>query len=316
MGPRRFTSAVMIALFPSLLQMRHNSRMRRVVALLPLAVWLVGCQATAITEGGVKRDKVYSSIVSLSPSSTEILASHASRQAIKGRTAADNYPMNLKDIPVVASVKPDYEKIQTIKPDLVVYDASLYGQGDVDKIKALGAETFAFQANDIDGFVDELYRLGAMTASETNVSAYIDKILSARTTAQADPITPTPKVAVVLAGGGGGEHMVAGTKSFIADVVKASGGEPVGPASEKFEMANAETLVSANPDFIVVGVSSDKAQATSELKAIVSDPRLKAMKAIAKNDVLPINQDVLVRRGNRVDRLIEAMHKLLARKIN
>jgi iron complex transport system substrate-binding protein len=285
--------------------------------LVALAIASVGCNKEDDTLGGLKREKTYKNVISLSPSTTELLLTQGASGITKGRTAADNFPEStVKNVPIVASVKPDYEKISGMKPDLVVYDASLYNSEDAQKIKELGADVFVIDANTVDKFVDQLYELGSLIGAETNISGYIDKILAARTAALGNALSPAPKVAVMLAGSGSSEHMAAGTDSFIADIVRSAGGEPVGPKSDKFEKANAEFLLTQNPDVILLGVSAkDPAATDRQVQAILGDPRLKPLKAVANRRLVGIDQDVMLRRGSRVDRLIDKLHAAIASKV-
>ncbi len=154
--------------------MRHNLLMRRALplSLILLAFAMAGCRKDeAVTISAPRPEKVYTSVVSLSPSTTEVVARFASGEMLKGRTAACDYPPPVKQVPVVASVKPEYEKIAKIKPDLVLYDALLYSESDVAKIKGTG-DTFAFTANTLDGFLDELAELGGLLLQETSVPSF------------------------------------------------------------------------------------------------------------------------------------------------
>lgn len=291
--------------------MRHNAPMHsasRVLLLLGLLLGVVGCGADeSVRFRAVRPDKIYRSFVSLSPGATEILAQNVDVMLLKGRTASCNYPDSIKGVPVVASVKPNYEKIASIKPDLLVYDAVLYSEADIARLKGVG-ETFAFKANTLDGFLEELAQLGSLTGKETGLSGYIDKIVDERSAAQGDPITPKPRVVFLMAGRGSA-HMVLGTGSFLADVVRASGGEPVGPEADRFVTTDPERLVALNPDVILV--ADDKQGAGTQ--AILADPALRAVAAVKSRRVVPINADYAVRRGARVDKLIQALHGALAR---
>jgi ABC-type Fe3+-hydroxamate transport system substrate-binding protein len=191
----------------------------------------------------------------------------------------------------------------------------LYSKEDIKKISDLGAKTFAINANTIDDFTKQLYRLGALVNSESNASSYVDKILAARNTAQAQSLSRNPKVAVVLVGDGT-EHMVAGTKSFLADVIRSAGGEPVGPDADRFVSLSPESFVASNPEMIVIAypVFSKNEDLTREgaikrAKKIVNDPRLKSVLAVQKELILPVDEDILTRRGYRVDRLIEEISR-------
>jgi iron complex transport system substrate-binding protein len=241
-----------------------------------------------------------------------LVATQGDRRNLRGITSSDNYPANL-NVPVVASVKPDFEKIATIKPDLIVLDSSLYNQQDIEKLKGLGADTFVIDANTVDGLVDQLLKLGSALGSETNVSSYVDRIQAAQSAAKGNPFAHAPKVAVLMSGAGSGEHMIAGTKSFVADAVKVSGGIPIGPESDKFEKLSPEFLVGQNPDLIVVAATTSGA--AQQLASVKGDPRFGSVKAIKNDAVVPLNQDVVVRRGSRVDKLIDALHGQFAKAV-
>jgi ABC-type Fe3+-hydroxamate transport system substrate-binding protein len=276
--------------------------MRRAIGSLLLSTLLLaaGCGPADQYYGGVRRSKQYRSIVSLSPSTTEVLSATQEVNAgrLTGKTAADNYPkVGYDKVPVVSSVKPDYEKIAEIRPDLVVYDTDLYNAADVAKIKAIGADTFPLDATTIDQFETQLYSLANLVGGETNISDYVDKIEAAR--AVGSSMTTHPKV-VILLPGTGSEHMIDGTGSFQADVVRAAGGDPVGPSGAHFVPLDPELLVTLNPDFIIT--AGDPAP-------VLSDPRFQSLKAVKdKKRIVPLVADVLLRKGARVDVLITAIN--------
>jgi iron complex transport system substrate-binding protein len=285
----------------------------RLLQMLVLALVLVlaGCQRN-VTVGGVPREKEFINIISLSPSATEIALNNGLTQKLKGRTQSCDFPMTASRVPVIASLKPDYERIAEITPDLVIFDSQLYGPDELKKIEGIGATTFAFKANTLDEFITELFTFGALTGVETSISSYVDRIMQQKSTSLGDPINPKPKVAVMLPGVGF-EHMIAGTDGFVADIVRTSGGEPVGPKSDKFERLNAESLVSQNPDIIVLGLPEDDlAEADKMARAVLNDPRLASIAAIRGKRITPLNTDIVVRRGGRVDRFIENLHKKLS----
>ncbi len=299
----------------------RTMRGRLSAALAALSLLLVfGCDAPPVTQGGKMRATPLKAVVSLSPSTTELVGSFNYSGVLKGRTAADDFPVIAKSIPIVASVKPDYEKIAQIKPDLVVYDADLYNEQDVEKIKGMGFKTFVIDAKTVEAFVEQLYLLGAEIESETSANTYADKVLAARNSALGDAIEPKPKVAVVLAGDGA-EHYIAGTQGFLADVVKSAGGEPVGPASDKFVALSPEAFIANNPDMIVVAFprvenkdDESRANALKRVNIILNDKRFANVSAVQKKRIVPIDEDVLTRRGYRVDKLIDELHKRVVSK--
>lgn len=262
------------------------------------------------------RPKRYHSIVSLSPSTTEIIVSNADTAALKGRTSSCNWPEAIvKGIPVVASVKPDFEKIQAIDPkvDLIVYAGSLYSQQDIDKIKSMtGADTFSLDATTVKGFILKLQEFGSKLASEMRFNDYINRIYLEKGAASGGSFATTPKVAIIMPGKAGDDYIV-GTDGFLADVVKICNGQIVGPKGAGFVPMNAESLVSLNPDAIIVpGTKFDVSAADKILK----DPRFATVAAVKQKRVGVIDEDVLLREGQRVDQLITAVHRLIAPPTN
>lgn len=276
---------------------------------------LLGCDATAVTVGGVPNPKPIRSLVSLSPSSTEIIGSLNYQGLLRGRTASDDFPPSISSVPVVASVKPDYEKIAEIKPELIIYDADLYSPADIEKIKSSAPQTFEISGNTVEEFSKEIYKIGSLIASESAASTYVDKMRTARDNAIGDAPNPKLSAALILAGNGT-EHMIAGTEGFYGDLLRSTGAEVKGPKSKKYELVSPESLIGWNPDILVVGFDYDskdiegsKARALAAANKLLNDPRLQTVTAIKTRQIIPIDEGLMTRRGYRVDRFIEDVRR-------
>ena len=264
------------------------------------ALLAAGCQQAQML-GGKDRPKRYAKIVSLSPSTTEILAGNGVRLA--GRTAACDYPaQSVGAVPVVAAVKPDYEALSRIRPDLIVYDAELYGDAEIRKLAGTGATMFRFDPKSLDEYERAVYEMGSLTATETGLSSYVDRVNAEAENAQADPPTPKPKVAVILPDASG-RHLLAGTQGLRAECVRLAGGDMVGPASNRFEPLSPEFLVKEDPDVIILAGKREDFE---------RDARFARLKARRNANVYGLPQDLILRRGARVDKLIDNLHKALA----
>jgi iron complex transport system substrate-binding protein len=285
----------------------HNAPMRKALPFIAgILIVVSGCAPKKVVVAF--RPKQYRAIISLSPGTTEIVASDGDTSTLKGRTSSCNFPSYIQaSVPIVAAVKPDYERITSIHPDLIVYDKSLYSEQDIDKLKSSSTDMFAIDANTVDDFTKELYRLGSLIAAETHVNDYVNRIHVEEASAAASPISPTPKVAILMPSASGSDYIV-GTDSFLADVVKQSGGQLVGPKSDNFGPVNAEAFVAMNPDVIVVPGSKLE---TSGPGLVANDPRFKSITAVKNGTVRMIESDVLLRRGHRVDQLIKALHTVI-----
>jgi len=284
--------------------------------LLSLSFHLYGCGPKLTVIGGALPKTHVLKEISLSPSTTEILGTNGVYGTLKGRTASCDYPPSVKSLEIYAYTKPDYEKLRAAQPDLVAYDASLYSPAEIAKLKeTVGADKlFEFHAQTIDEFETELRDLGRIITSPMSISTYIDKINMERATARSKPPAKPPKVAAFSG------TLINGTKGFLADVIRASGGEPVGPDVNRFVANNPETLIQMNPDIILLGVDFNQfgpkkeqrmAAGQKAIDGFTADPRFKAIKAVASKDVYPVDASVLLRQGGRVDQLINALSKVV-----
>lgn len=286
--------------------MSQNQTMSRALLLTSLFVLAIsGCQPGHEEIRILRRPKTISSAVSLSPSTSEIIASMSFGIKLVGRTASCNFPPSVggKDskIPIVAQVKPDYEKIKSLSPDLVIVDGDLYNDQDKAQIKALGIDVFEFKSKTVADFAREIQAYGSLVAAESEASTYADKVLDEVKASQGDPLNPKPKVAIIMPGKSG-EHYIAGTKGFSADCVRSAGGEIVGPESDRYVPIDAEALIKLNPDMIITAGGPD---------VLINDPRLKNLSAVTSLKVRGISSDLVTRRGFRVDRFIRMSHQAL-----
>lgn len=265
--------------------------------------FLAGCKdVTPI--GGTPPPKTYRTAVSLSPGAAELITSKLTNVSLVGRTAACNWPVTNTNIPVVMKgVKPNYEQIAQLRPAIVVYDDLLFtNAAEIDKFKELGIDTFAVTGNSIEEFEKCIYKLGRTFHSESVCSEYVDNIEAAISAAKGAPPAKKLKVAVLMPGSGS-EHYIAGSDSFVADVIRKSQGEFVGPKGDRFLPASAENLVSLNPDVIIsAGLG----------KSIENDPRLQSIVAVKTKRVMSVDPDILLRRGARVNSLIRGIYDILS----
>jgi iron complex transport system substrate-binding protein len=294
----------------------QNVPMPRAWLLLFLGLLLAGCQPKITSVGG----KTYSPpqyVVSLSPSTTEILATNGNNGQLRGRTQYCNYPSYITtspEIKVYGAVKPDYEKITGDKPSLIVYEKALYSDAEVAKLKSLGIQVFEFHSKTIDEYITQLKEFGDVLGSALTMSSYVDKINSERRLAITRAPANHPKIAAVSG------SMINGTKTFLSEVIRTAGGEPAGPDADRFVQMNPEALIQSNPDIIFLTVdiapfAQDKPKQTKiSLEAVnkfLADARYKGIKAVKTRAVFPVDADVMLRQGTRVDALIAGVSQVV-----
>ncbi len=259
---------------------------------------LVGCKQP-VTFGGEPRTTVYRSVISLSPSTTELMA--LTGIPIRGRTKACDFPIQVRDVEVVADLKPNYELIASKKPDLILYDRDLYGSTEVEKLKQTGAKVLPLGAPTVEGHIKEMYELGNLLSGEATINDYVIRLRKNIQASLGEP-PPRPITAIMVIPDLSGHHLVAGSKSFQADMVRICGATLLGPDSNKFETLNPEWVLSQNPDWIIVAGTS---------KDFLADTRFSGLAAVKNSKLFGIDQDVCIRRGMRVEKFIYGTHKMI-----
>ena len=258
---------------------------------------LTGCQPSGPIMGGKMPPAKYTTMVSLTPGSSELMNLLSIKPV--GRGASDNYPKQLlQSLPVVANVKPDYEKIAAIHPGLIIYDASLFSKADTDKLASSGSRLFPIEGNTVADYEKCLYELASVALSETTMADYIRRIDRADASALGDPFTKKPKVVLLMASPNS-NPLLASTGSFYADLIRQAGADPVGPEGTDFKPTSPEALLALNPDIVVVA---------GDYNVVKNDSRLSQIPAVKAGHIFGIDADLVLRRGGRVDIAITKLH--------
>lgn len=279
-----------------LLSTLRGMKLARILVLLGVLFALPSCSENKMIVGGKPRPRMYQFVMSLSPATTELYSKGAGATQLVGRTAACNWPDYILTAPIVAQIKPDWEKIAKLGPDLVLCDRAVYSDEEIAKIKSTlpKADVLVMDVHTVDELETFCEKLGSMMATEIEQNKYSDAMHLEKTKALAGALSPKPKVAVLMPDDTGG-YMIAGKGSFTADLMRSAGGEVVGPDDAKFVPLNLEQLLTWAPEVIYVAGDGGK---------VLTDPRLSSIPAIVNKKVASSNPDLLLRAGARVDIVI------------
>lgn len=269
-------------------------------SIVGLAV-LAGCQSGPVV-GGQPRETAMPQVVSLSPSTTELTSKFDVNRNLIGRSANCNFPQaTIASAEVVMEgTTPDYEKIAELKPNVVIYDKSLFSENEISKIDQLGIKTVAWDPLTFDDYRKQLFTMSSAIGGEMTTSEYIDSVYRGfslcRGVLSEKGIT-NPVMMVLI--GQPGSYLAPGTESFWADILRQCGASPAGPAAKAFAPINVEAIIQANPQVIFTS--------TGVGTKILSDPRLQSVSAVKTKRVYDVETDVLVRRGARVEMFVDSI---------
>lgn len=235
---------------------------RRIVLLL-----ISACLA-AVAESKPQR------IISLAPSTTEILYGVGAFPRVKAVSQYCSYPPEVSKLPRVGDwPTSSIERIVALRPDLVVLTEPQL-PFVADRLRAFGLTYVAVPSASLNDIFVAITRLGKATGDEQQATALI-----ARTRAALDAVrnatSHLPRRSVLLSvnrtPGTLSELYAATEGSYLIDLVNIAGGRcPVAPERTGYGKVSKEAILSLNPEIIIDLVASAKStlgeHATSTLR--------------------------------------------------
>jgi iron complex transport system substrate-binding protein len=252
-------------------------------------------------------------IVSLTPAATEILYAIGAgpRTVAKVEDIANFGPA--ASLPVVATFKGvDVEKIVAANADLVISGGASFGQGDaVDQLRRAKVPVLVVNPTTTSGVLQDIRFLGQATGEASNAGQLADGMQAAFDAIKtATAGIAHPKVFYEIDASNAIYGPAKG--SFLEEMLTLAGADPVTTASATAYDIPLETLVTANPDIILLGdsaygVTADQVKARSGWKTI---------KAVQSGAIFPVDDVVITRPGPRLVEglldLVKAIHPELA----
>ncbi len=257
-------------------------------------------------------------IVSLAPSNTEILFALGLKDRIVGVTDYCDYPpevVEMKKSGKLVSVggysTVNIEKVLALNPDLVV---ASYGNG-LDTIEALrnfGIYVIAFDPKSVKDVMKDIILIGIATGKYDEAKELV-KRMTEKIEEVRKEVKGNPKVRVA--------HIVwhdpiwvTGRDTFVNDVIELAGGENVFNFSG-WRVVSVEDLIAANPDVILVNSGSGMSGGKNVIYDwIMSDERLKSIKAVREGRVYVIDAAIISRPSYRLADAVKIVAELLHKR--
>ncbi|HHW58560.1 MAG TPA: ABC transporter substrate-binding protein [Clostridia bacterium] len=243
-------------------------------------------------------------IVTLAPSTTELLYAVGAGSKVVGVTDFDNYPPEVKDVPKVGGFKgPNVEAITAQKPD-IIFASTLSGKEQMESLEKMGIPVVMLEAKNIDQIYQSLELIGQITGNGKKAEEVIkeiqDKIKEIN-----DKVKNLPKVNVFYLVSLDG-NWTAGKGTFIDELINLAGGKNVASDVNGWAQYSVEELVKKNPDVIITSPHA------GDVKDIKNMAGYKDTNAV-KNDKIFIvsSDDIIARASNRIVLGLEEVAKFL-----
>jgi len=199
-------------------------------------------------------------IVSLSPSSTELLFAIGAGDRVVGRTTWCRYPAAALNVPVVGDgLNPNVEAIAARHPDLVVLYASALNETAARQLERIGIPAVILRQDLFEHVARDARLLGRLTGHEAGGDSVARAVLAAFDAAPPRPTSARPRrVAFVV---WDNPPMVIGAGSFLDQLAELAGAHN---AFHDLRSASAtvslETIAARDPDVVITIADSDEAR--------------------------------------------------------
>jgi iron complex transport system substrate-binding protein len=246
-------------------------------------------------------------LVSLAPSVTETLFILGLGSLVVGDTDYCEYPPEAKLKPRVGSnLNPSLEKIVALKPDLVFGSPQANRRETADQLERLGIPVYGVKADTVEETLASIRDLGKVMGHESEATRLVND-LDHRIQAVTKRVKQRkpPRVLFVV---WYRPLTTAGEKTFISDVIRHAGGEPIskGLAGEWPKMSLEEAL-RLDPDVILFPRSESFAPELAEFQLLPGWRNLRAVKARRMYMI----SDAIIRSSPRLVDSLEEVARIL-----
>lgn len=250
----------------------------------------------------VRLPRAITRVVSLAPSSTEILFALGAGPLVVGVDRYSDYPPAARSVAHVgAEVDPSLERIVALRPDVVFTATSANAQDTVETLERLGLPVYVSRAESLETILADLRGIGGalgLEADATRLTAEMRARLEAVRQRSAGR-RPARVLVVVWPE----PLVVAGRSSHVADLVRAAGGENVADdSSQPFPTYSTERVLEHAPEVVFVGTHSD-----GPAPSLAPILRLASLPAVRDHRVFTVDGNLLFRPGPRVVDGVEAL---------
>ncbi len=249
----------------------------------------------------VDREHPARRIVSLAPSTTEIVYALGAGSQLVGVDRYSNWPPQVKDVPRVgADMDPSLERIVALRPDLVLAATSANTRSTSESLLRMHIPLYVSRAETLAMLYEDVNKIGHAIGRSAEADA-LTRTMRARVEAATWHGPPVRAALVVWPA----PLVLAGPRSFVGELLTLAGGDNICPDGlQPFPTVDEEVLVARAPEVLVVGSHSQDAPESTLT-------RLKTLPAVRNGRVVHIDGDLLFRPGPRVIDGLEALRAAL-----
>ena len=236
-------------------------------------------------------------IISLTPSTTEILYGVGAFERVVAVSDYCSYPPDVNRLPRVGGWNnPNMEQIASLRPDLVVF-SDAQAQFVKDKVEAAGIKTLAVPSQTLEDAYKSIELIGQATGEEEAARRLLEQTrMSVETVRLTTERLPRKRVLCVVdrVPGTLRDLYTAGGDSFIAQLIRVAGGEPVSPpARVGWGKLQKEAVVALDPD-VVLDLMMQKPSGGLAEDTLAVWKELPTLRAVRDGRIYPVRDETVL----------------------
>jgi iron complex transport system substrate-binding protein len=242
-------------------------------------------------------------IISLTPSTSEILGALQLQSRVVAVDSFTNYPAALANLPKVSDANGTYnvEKIVALHPDLILSSGGLTSKYD-SQLKQLNLHVVDLPAVDFDHAIQQIAVIGRLTLTQNVANALVQQLQQqeAQVKTEVASTTTTPKVLLEADDSTPGKPYVFGGGSFGDQMLQYAHAANIfhsNTNNQGYPQVTDEAVIVANPQYVVL--TEDPAYGGSP-SLVYKRANWGGIMAVKSHHVYHLNTDIMQRPGPRL----------------
>jgi len=254
-------------------------------------------------------------IISLAPSTTEILFALGLDDKVVAVTDYDNYPYNFTAwieagnmTSVGAFDKPNMEVIATLEPDLILASGGVQEES-VGTLRELGYKVLVLDPTNITGVLNDIELVGKATDKNAEATALVNDLNNRIETVVNKVASATSKPKVYYEVWYDPTSLwTAGSKAFQNEIIQKAGGVNIfADTNIDYFQSSAEAVIERNPDIILLPTQMGGPPFWGSIDDVKARPGWDSINAMKNDKLLIVDGDAIARGGPRVVDVIETL---------
>jgi iron complex transport system substrate-binding protein len=253
-------------------------------------------------------------IVSVAPSTTEILYAIGAGDKVVAVTDYDNYPYDFAAWIAAGNMTsvgyftdPNLEVITLLNPDLILASGGVQVES-VDTLRDLGYKVLVLDPTSVDGILNNIELVGNATGNRAEATALVNDITNRITAVEntvANAVKPKVYYEVYYEST---SSWTIGAKAWQSELIEIAGGTNIfGDQQLDYYQYQVEALIDLNPDVIILPGEGMGTGTASTFDAVKARPGWDETNAVQNNRLYQINSDIIERAGPRIADAIEQL---------